>query len=243
MKNPLAYSRVKIPVRLRNGVWEFRYGGSLPITDGATAELSIDRDAIEDRRFVTSLSHVTRHRMLDAGTTLLAAMTILPDNLIDPAHRQHLLRADQLDGRINAEFFPLKQPAFTRFVAIKLTAKPARLAITDVDSGGLWVRIKGDEPSSVVTGPVELPQGFTDKPVATLNHGLTLLSKAFESHKKSNTASIYSRVLYQEQSGLWYPIGIMRQPDVARDEHSLVKARWADIAPSVFAGYQPNLFS
>ncbi len=52
-----AYSgrRLRIPVRLVDGKWEFLFGGQVPVKETAVAELVVDRGSISDEKFLEKM--------------------------------------------------------------------------------------------------------------------------------------------------------------------------------------------
>ena len=44
--------RLKLPVRVVDGRWEFYFGGAIHVQDGAYAEIVVDTSAITDKDFV-----------------------------------------------------------------------------------------------------------------------------------------------------------------------------------------------
>ncbi len=51
MSNPIP-KRLKLPVHLVNGGWEFFYGGAVPVDNGTQAEMVIDSARITDKDFL-----------------------------------------------------------------------------------------------------------------------------------------------------------------------------------------------
>ena len=77
MKNDINHETpIRIPVRLVDGVWEYFYGGGLPIEDGAIGSLQVDRHTIQDEEFLSLIKRKTSHKILHQGTELLVALTI-----------------------------------------------------------------------------------------------------------------------------------------------------------------------
>ena len=46
---------IRIPVKLVDGIWEFFYGGSLPVCNGSIGELILEKHSIEDKNFLSQL--------------------------------------------------------------------------------------------------------------------------------------------------------------------------------------------
>ena len=73
---------------------------------------------------------------------------------------------------------------------------------------------------------VLLPAAITDKPVQSLNHAYTKLSETFETGRISHTGNIYTRVLYRERNLKWYPLDVLRNKALAKQEHEIANSLW-----------------
>jgi hypothetical protein len=52
MTTDASQRRLRLPVQFIGGVWEFKFGGQIPVSDGAQAELVVNRASISDRNFL-----------------------------------------------------------------------------------------------------------------------------------------------------------------------------------------------
>jgi len=103
VRPPARPPRLRIPIRLVDGVWESAFGGAVPVTDDAEAELIIEREFISDRAFLERMETNGLHKVLDEGTTLLVALTIKPDNPPPDELRPLLKYYDKLSDVIATE--------------------------------------------------------------------------------------------------------------------------------------------
>ena len=81
---------IRIPVKLIDGVWEYFYGGGLPIEDGAIGSLHVDKHSIHNEQFLSSLKQKSAYKILDEGSALLVALTIKSRAKLDENLRGHL---------------------------------------------------------------------------------------------------------------------------------------------------------
>ncbi|MBC8751519.1 MULTISPECIES: hypothetical protein [Paraburkholderia] len=85
------------------------------------------------------------------------------------------------------------------------------------------------EIAGIVTSQILVPLIVSEEPLDSLNHAFTRLSEKFEPWRKSHTGNVYDRVLYQEKSGRWYPLNVLRDAAIAREEHEFIRAEWVRI--------------
>jgi hypothetical protein len=74
-----------------------------------------------------------------------------------------------------------------------------------------------------------LPEGITDEEVDSLDYAFILLSEKFEPWRRSHTGNIYERIFYQEESGIWHPLNVLRNAAIASKEQRFIRAQWQDI--------------
>jgi hypothetical protein len=68
-----------------------------------------------------------------------------------------------------------------------------------------------------------LPHSISAEPVATLNHAYTKLSEVFETWRISHTGNIYTRVLYHERNGNWYPLDTLRNKTLEKQVQEIAR--------------------
>jgi hypothetical protein len=68
--------RIRIPAKRVDGQWEFLYGGGIPISDGAYAEIVVGKSSVADREFLKRLGQKSSYRIMGSGTKLVVAMTV-----------------------------------------------------------------------------------------------------------------------------------------------------------------------
>lgn len=238
MRNIYKLEPVRIPVKLVAGKWEYFYGGGLPIDNGAVGDLLIDKDSIKDQEFLLKLKRGSKHKILEAGTELLVALTIKKPDLVDKqldatlaayllsAHDKKLLLGD-------AYYFTTRSPD-TRFVKIRIAGPTKRQKQRDpAEKGGVWLHLQGLQPKGVSSSTVSLPEGVSEVAVESLNHAFTLLSEKYEPWRKAHTGNIYERMLYKELNEKWYPLNVLRNATIASDEHQLIRDQWTSICEKI----------
>ena len=90
----------------------------------------------------------------------------------------------------------------------------------------MWLITQGLEAVGLASTTVRLPKEISTDPVASLNHAYTKLSEVFETWRISHTGNIYTRVLYQERNGKWYPLDLLRNNALDKQEQEIAKGLW-----------------
>lgn len=221
-------AKVTLPVKRVGTQWEFFYGGEVPIKDGTLGELTISADGINDEAFRKRVTQELVVKILHEGTRLYVALSDQSKN----------------GARIGQwpEVFPPSVPSgTTRFECITLgPIKPKSKQldfVTVVESGGLWLKLKGLERTELVGSTVLMPSGFEAPTAISLNHALTLLSQAYEKHRISNTGNVYTRIFYEEASSRWFPLNDLREGVLVAGERKLLNDTWQQVERTL--GWRP----
>jgi hypothetical protein len=226
-KEPSA-RRVRIPVSYINGVWECELGGCVPVKDGTQGELSIDRKAVSDKAFLSRMEQKGRYQILGEGAKLLVILSIRPDAPPN-THQNHLRTYDELKWHIATELLEPFNPSTIRFVEITI-GKPDKKQERrlESDKGGLWLLTEGVRAAGLVSTTIQLPEGIWKDPVTSVNHAYTKLSEIFEPWRISHTGNVYSRVLYTEKNNKWYPLEVLRNAALDKQEMAIADGIWKD---------------
>ena len=227
---------IRVPVKLVDGVWEFFYGGVLPVKNGAIGELILEKYSIEDHAFLARLQQRSEYKILEVGSELRVALTIKPFSQIEDNLKKQLftMNANELGDYTLHSLSPDTQ--FLRVYIGNPTSRQKK--IRPKDTGGIWLQLQGTQPKSIVTSTVIVPPQISSLPLESLNHAFTRLSENYEPWRKSHTGNIYDRVLYQEKNGRWYPLSVLRNAVIAKDEHELIKDQWAKILQQMTSLHQ-----
>jgi len=214
-------------MRWVDGVWEYSLGGQIPVKDGTEAELVVERGSISDMTFLERIEQKGHHQVLKEGTPLLVSLTVKP-NSPPPEDLKPLLKCyNELRESIATEFLDIWSPETLTFVEVKLDAPDDRQArLFDTKQGGLWLVTRGLEAVGLTSTTVRIPQKISPDPVASLNHAYTKLSEAFETWRISHTGNIYTRVFYQESNHKWYPLDLLRNKALDKQEQKIAKELW-----------------
>lgn len=218
---------LRIPVRLVDGIWEHDLGGKVPVKNDTKAELVVPRASISDKAFLKTMERKEKHKVLDEGTSLLVCMTIKSDVNIDDKHKPLLEYYSKLQKSI--AYLDHWSSGIIVFVRVRLDRpndKQARLLGTS--QGGLWLMTEGIRAVGLASTTVKLPDAISEEPVASLNHAYTKLSETFETWRISHTGNIYKRVLYQEKNETWYPLEVLRDNALAKQEQKIARDFWDD---------------
>jgi hypothetical protein len=95
---------------------------------------------------------------------------------------------------------------------------------------------EGLEAVGLRSTTVLLPSAITDKPVSSLNHAYTKLSETFETWRISHTGNIYTQVLYKERSGKWYPLDLLRNKALEKNEQEIARDLWEEFMARMTQG-------
>jgi hypothetical protein len=223
--------RIRIPVKLVDGVWEFFYGGALPIRPNCIADLVLDKASIADPSFLSLLRRRTDHKILAEGTELLVALTLREG--VSAALTKHILPRPSIT--LGPDYYSTPRPSCTAFVSITVGKATQQQSRNGVLEGGVWLRVEGAQPKGLFSSSIRVPHEVFAEPVESLNHAFSKLSEKYEPWRISHTGSVYTRVLYQEENRKWYPIDVLRDAALARDEHQLVRQQWDKIRQQIFA--------
>lgn len=232
--DPLWTSKVTVPVKRVGDLWEFFYGGDVPVKEGTLGELSVSAEQITDERFLQRVSHEFTVKILEEGQALFVALSDRSGN----------------GQRLGTwpDVFPLGiPPGTTRFE--RVTLGPPKPKASDkckiiqpeldgvAETGGLWLKLKGLERTELAASTVVMPTGFEPATAISLNHAVTLLSQRYEKHRISNTGNVYTRVFYCEPNGKWYPLNDLRHGVHAAEERKLICALWGEVEKKL--GWRP----
>ena len=231
--NRFAKSPVRVPVKFVQGQWEYFFGGGVPVREGTVADLVIEKQSITDSSFLGALSRRTEHRMLGQGITLRVALTIRQG--VGEVLQGLLIKVPAAE--LSEEFFSTPRPSETRFVEIEVGPPAPKSAQRRRDTeGGVWLRLEGAVPKGIVSSSIIVPQAVSKDSLDSLNHAFTRLSEVFEPWRTSHTGNVYTRILYQESDQKWYPLDRLRRAAEAKEERSIMRDRWDEIAAMLAIG-------
>ena len=221
-------AKLTVPVKRVGERWEFFYGGDVPVREGTLGELTLSADQITDENFRQRVTQELTVKILDEGTVLLVALSDRDSN-------------GRRVGTWPDSYPPNVPPGTTRFERIWLgpvKKKPdEELLDPEFERGGLWLKLKGLERCELQGSTVQMPTGFQPTAAISLNHAFTMLSKAYEKHRISNTGNVYSRVFYQDRNKHWYPLDDLRTGVQAEGERQLLNELWAQVEKTL--GWRP----
>lgn len=221
---------LRIPVRIVDGRMEFAFGGGVPLREGASAELTVHQNDIAEKEFLKALTQPGRHLVLSQGTKLLVGLSVRDRTNLTLFENSLLIElAVWPEGPIVlADCYP-GTSYFTNFVEIELAGPTNKqLKCYGSDKGGLWLLTKGRQARGLSSTTVKLPVEISKKPVASLNHALTLLSEKFETWRISHSGNVYEQVFYKEKNGRWCALDYLRNEKVEKAEMQIAHELWND---------------
>jgi len=222
--NPIP-KRLKLPVHLVNGRWEFFYGGAVPVDNGTQAEMVIDSARITDKDFLERVTQRVVTQCLPRGTELMVALSVPEEVNNDVFWYARCGTKKQL--RVQFSDLP---SASTRFVPVTLGAvQKTKSPSMFEEDGGLWMVATGLGDCELQSSMVVFPDELEMDAAQSLNHAFTKLSERFEIHRLSHTGSVYSRVFYKESNETWYPLEYLKGAALGRAEHAVMAAGWQAI--------------
>ncbi len=230
--DPLWSEQVTLPVKRVGDRWEFLYGGDIPVKDGTYGELRFSARAIADAKFLERVTTEVRIKALGENTPLMVALS-------DRTQKSPYSQA------LPADAFPKGIPhGTTRWAIVRLgppkpRSRPASEKQEDSapEPGGLWLKLRGLDKCDLISSTIVMPNGFSPPTATSLNHAFTLLSRAHEKHRISNTGNAYTRFFYQDCNTRWYPLDDLRSGAIAEAERSLLHQLWTDVEKAL--GWRP----
>lgn len=225
---------VTVPIRRVGDRWECFYGGDVPVEDDALGELTIRTAQITDEHFLKRITQTTDVRILEEGAPLLVALSDRSTAAKPPWPA--VSREDVPPGTTRFERIIIGPPRAKR-LGNPPTVAPASDSQAHRDRGGLWLRLKGLSRSELMCSTVLMPDGLEESSARSLNHAFTLLSRAYETHRISNTGNVYRHCFYQETDQCWYPLDDLRTGVRAQGEQTLIHSAWKQIEQAL--GWAP----
>lgn len=222
--------KLRLPVRVVDGVIEFEFGGLLPAKQNAFGELIIDQSVITDPAFLERMTRRRIVKLLPEGAQLFVMMS----SRLFPAPREFRDNRPKLGKWFDRKRFPTN-PFFIPITIGPLL--PFQMVPDDSEDGGLWLETQGNRSIQMISSSIVLPNDEQiDEQIDeinSLNHAYTILSERFEPHRISHTGNVYEQILYQEENGHWYPLKLFRNGEIADEEHAMAQAFWMDLETSM----------
>lgn len=225
----LPEDRVRIPVKLVDGRWEFFYGGDVPISEGTVGELVVEKSRVTNKEFIDRLKKKTSYKVMGKGTRLMVALNIKNNPVIEKSLVGHLKKLPIEKISRDKKFTRFGVNENTRFVEIVVGDRGYNKSFFGSEDSGIWLELEGMEPQGVNVSSLILPEGITDQKIDSLNYAFTLLSEKYEPWRMAHTGSIYERIFYEEENGVWCPLNVLRNAAIATEEQNLIRQRWLDI--------------
>lgn len=219
--------KIRLPMILRDGIWEPEFGGTIPVADGTKADLQIELSEITDKEFARRITAKSSLRILDRGTTLRAYLTTKTLNGVSEEQRKILKSWSEVGGEIAPFALDNWSSGGIHFVDLSIGGPTEKQAqdLLHCD-GGLWLMTEGTRATGLISSLIDLPKFVSEEPAISLNHAFTLLSETYEPWRKSHTGNVYTRFLYRETNGLWYPLELLRNAQLAQKEMEIAAGLW-----------------
>lgn len=218
--------RLRIPVKLVDGVWEFRYGGKFPVKEGSIGELLVAKGDVEDPSFAEALEVKGAYKILPAQSDLLAMLVVKPDDPPEEVHKK-LLEPEDVEKEIAWPFLENWSKRRPKFFRLKIGSPlPQSIMVENRNEGGLWLITEGTNSRRLSCGKLEINKTVTNEVIYSLNRAFTVLSEKFEPWRKSHTGNAYQRFLYKEKNEKWYPLDTLRNDALHRQEQAIASEFW-----------------
>lgn len=221
--------KLRLPVRLVEGVWELEFGGAIPVQDGQTAELVVPFSAITDPKLARAMKTVSVIRILERGAKLRAYLATKELEGVSSEQRDQLLTWD--NWRNEVALGAIESWSAGPFGFFELTIgppTPKQSSDLYTAEGGLWLIVEGGKAKGLQSSRFELPECVSTVPAGSLNHAFTILSEVYEPWRISHTGNVYDRFLYQETNGRWYPLSHLRDFQMAKEEEKIAYGLWQE---------------
>lgn len=220
---------LRVPMKFVAGHWELASGGQVPVEEGTEAEIRVPTGSITDQSFLRQMTQKGVLPILPKGTAIRALLSPKEHKGIPEEILRHLLPVKDPQVRIGLLHSPERFSNDACFVEVKL-AEPTDTQVQDFEfkDGGLWLIFEGSAPTDLRSSTIKLPDGVTEEKAISLNHAFTLLSEVYEPWRKAHTGSVYERFYYQEEDGKWYPLALLRDAGIAKQEQKIAADLWAE---------------
>jgi hypothetical protein len=221
--------RLRLPIRIVDGVWELEFGGPIPVKDGQLAELVVPASAITNPTLVRAMQSKSVIKILDRGARLRVYLATKEMEGVTEEQRKQLVpwegwNLEVAPTAINSwSAGPL---SFFELVLGPATEKQSQ--DWTMAEGGLWLILEGRKAKGLQSSQFELPSCVSAVNARSLNHAFTILSEVYEQWRISHTGNVYDRFLYQETNGKWYPLSHLRDFKLAKEEERLAHGLWRD---------------
>lgn len=220
----------KIPVKLIDGHWVALDGSRLNVTADASAVLVIDPKFIDAAVLLPRKPrNRDSHRVFLPGTTLMVALAINVPDMVPPALSRHLLLTEQIPGMGRKYAGEAWGSRDFQFVPIRIVEGDHYGRWRRGKEPGLWLHIDRGEAKDMKVSGLAVPPEVSETPLESLNQAFTRLSMAYEPWRKSHTGNAYTRMLYQEADGTWFPLDDLRTAGPESNDHPLAQKLWLQI--------------
>lgn len=219
---------LRVTMRFVAGHWELASGGQVPVEEGTEAEIRVPTGSITDPSFLRQMTQKGVIPILPKGTAIRALLSPKDRKGIPKSILGYLLPVKDPQVQIGLLLSPDRFSTDACFVEVNL-AEPTDVQGQDFEfrDGGLWLIFEGSIPTDLRSSTIKLPDGVTEEKAISLNHAFTLLSEAYEPWRKAHTGSVYERFYYQEKDGKWYPLALLRDAGIAKQEQKIAADLWA----------------
>lgn len=223
--------KLRLQVRKTEGGWQLKSGSEVPVKVGTDAELIVDQSAVTDPTLVEAVRHVSYIKILPEGTALRACLATKDGADLTARQSGYLIPAEQVAGEISIEHLTNWSTGGQSFIEVKL-GPPSKMQRTRFwqEGGGLWLTVKGDRAEGLISSELILPEPVSARNAQSLNHAFTMLSETYEPWRISHTGNVYERFLYKESDGWWYPLQLLRERELAKQEHKIASAMWSEFS-------------
>lgn len=221
--------KLRLPVRLVDGVWELEFGGTIPLADGQRADLVVPEADVTDPRLVRQMKSRSEIKILDRGTKLRAYLAT--KELKDVSDEQRKLLLEWKNWEADLALFAIDSWSGGPVSFFELTLGPATERQSQdliMSEGGLWLILEGRKAKGLQSSLFELPDCISEENAISLNHAFTILSEVYEPWRKSHTGNVYDRFLYQESDEKWYPLSFLRDFELAQQDQRIAYKLWQD---------------
>lgn len=219
--------KISLRATLRDGKWELLSGGEIPVAEGTIVEMSVPENSIVDDKYLELIKSTSLIRILDRGTRLRAYLATKDFEGVSDKKRACLLEWPNWQNEIATDSIDSWSTGPINF--FELTIGPATERQSedhDTSNGGLWLFTQGGRAKGLRSSQFILPDCISVDNATSLNHAFTILSEVYEPWRLSHTGNVYDRFLYQETDKKWYPLSLLRDFTLAKEEQKIAFNLW-----------------
>lgn len=219
--------KISLRATFRDGKWELLSGGEIPVAEGTVVEMSVPESSITDQKYLELMKSTSLIRILDRGTRLRAYLATKNLEGVSDKKRACLFEWPNWPDEIATDSIDSWSSGPINFFELNIgPATEKQFQDFDTSNGGLWLYVQGGRAKGLKSSQFEFPDCVSVENATSLNHAFTILSEVYEPWRLSHTGNVYDRFFYQEADQKWYPLSLLRDFTLAKEEQKIAFNLW-----------------